>query len=374
MVDDRALKHYAQGVRSLADAVNSPATESVTLAALTLLHHDLTFFHTSAIDTHIQGIYTMIEKQGGLTYLDGTIGQIAMSCDYRSSVLLDRPPKYRHPSLTDARPMNLPENRNGQAFTMCRVWQLVDPRLKEAIKDVCLMVAMLEHSRRFPVTMGDYQFFGYKRNVVQNSLGFMHAEFNASGTINECLCLGIILFQSMTIGGIDTINGIFDHLIPKFKLAIGEVHLKLNNLWATEAGMAVWLMFVGMAIPDTYKRFRNEFLEKVSKILEATYGLDLVNCKARVRAGLSMYIWCDLVLSKRFNKIWNEIMSKSAQQDLATADPDSDDDDDDGQAAPATATPMIAGFTISSSTSSVVGERQFGGKGKGREKWPSDPR
>ncbi len=81
-VDDRALKHYAQGVRSLADAVNRPATECVTLAALTLLQHDFIFFHARTIETPIEGIYAMIEKQGGLAYLDGAIGHVAWSCNY----------------------------------------------------------------------------------------------------------------------------------------------------------------------------------------------------------------------------------------------------------------------------------------------------
>jgi Fungal specific transcription factor domain len=376
VVDDRALKHYAQAVRSLADAVNRPATECVTLAALTLLHHDLTFFHTGAIDTHIQGIYTMIEKQGGLAYLDGTIGHIALSCDYQASVLLDRPPKYRHPLLPDAQPLNPPEITNGQAFPTCRVWQMVDPRLQEVIQDVCLMVEILERSRRLPTTMGDYQFFGYKRNIVQNGLGFMHAEFNASGTINECLCLGMILFQSMTLGGIDNINGIFDHLIPKFKLAIGEVHLKLNNVWATEAGLATWLMFIGTSIPDPYKRFRNEFLEKVSKMLEATYGNELANSKARVRAGLSKYIWCDLMLGKRFNKTWNEIMSMSSHQTLGTGDSDPDsagnegDDGNDGQVAMKEAESIISDSALPVGAGFVQDELRFGAKGEGGEKGP----
>lgn len=51
--------------------------------------------------------------------------------------------------------------------------------------------------------------------------------------------------------------------------------------------MATWLLFVGTAIPEIYQRFRHEFLEKVSRVLEATYGKDLINSKARARAGLS---------------------------------------------------------------------------------------
>ena len=95
-VDDRALKHYAQAVRSLADTVNRPTTECAILAALTLIQHDLIFFHPRAIGAHIEGIYTMIEKQGGLAYLDGSIGHIALSCDYQAAVLLDQPPRYHN--------------------------------------------------------------------------------------------------------------------------------------------------------------------------------------------------------------------------------------------------------------------------------------
>ncbi len=370
-VDDRALKHYSQGVRSLADAVNRPATESVTFAALTLLQHDLMFFHTRAIDTHIEGIYTMIDKQGGLAYLDGTIGQIAVTCDYQASMLLDRAPRYRHPSLPDARPLNVPDITNGQLFPTCSIWPLVDPRLREVIQDVCILIEMLERSRRFPTTMGDYQFFGYKRNVIENGLGFMYAEFNGSATINECLCLAIILLQTMTIGGIDTIHGVFDHLIPKLKVAVGDVHLKMGNLWATETQMAIWLMFIGTVIPDAYQRFRVEFLEKASRMLEATYGEELANSKARVRAGLSKFIWCDLMLSKRFNKAWKELMSMSPPQGVDPADSDDGDDDGNSQA--------TAGETGSMTTSSAMpdsanlsGEQpRASGKGKGRERQPA---
>jgi Fungal specific transcription factor domain len=377
-VDDRALKHYAQGVRSLAEAVNRPASESITLAALTLIQHDFMFFHTKAIDTHIEGIYTMIEKQGGLAYLDGSIGQLAISCDYQASVLLNRPPKFQHPSLPDARPLNAPQITNGQSFPTCKVWHLVDSRLRAIIQDVCLTVEMLDRSRRLPTTMGDYQFFSYRRNVIENGLGFMHAEFNGSATINECLCLGVTLFQSMTIGGTDTVHGIFDHLIPKFKLAVSEINSKIANLWATETEMAIWLMFIGTAIPDNYKRFRQEFLEKVSRMLEATYGKGLAKSKARVRSGLSKYIWCDMMLSKRFNKTWKEIMSMSPQRgtDAAESDDDDDDDDDDDNNSQATVgevDTMIAGFAMPSGTSFFQGEPQSTGKGKGREKDPADP-
>jgi Fungal specific transcription factor domain len=373
-VDDRALKHYAQGVRSLADAVNRPATECVTLAALTLLQHDLIFFHKDAIDTHIEGIYTMIEKQGGLAYLDGTIGHIALFCDYQSSVLLDRPPKYRHPSLQDVRPLNPPEITNGAGFPISGVWQLVDPRLQEIIRDVCLMVEILERSRRLPTTLGDYQFYAYRRNVIENGLGFMHAEFDGSGTINECLCLAIILFQSLTIGGIDTVNGVFDHLIPKFKVVVGEVHLKMGNLWATETGMAMWLMFIGTVIPDIYKRFRKEFLDKVSKMLEATFGKELAISKARVRASLSKFIWCDLMLSNKFNKTWKEVMAMSPQKSTSTADSGNDDDDGyDSQIAIGEVDSMIAGFVIPGGAGFSPDKPRFSGKGKGREKSQSDP-
>jgi Fungal specific transcription factor domain len=368
-IDDRALKHYAQGVRSLAEAVNRPATESVTLAALTLLQHDLIFFHTRAIGTHIEGIYTMIEKQGGLSYLDGTIGHVALFCDYQASVLLDRPPKYLHPSLQDARPLNAPEITNGQAFPKCKVWQLVDPRLREVIQDVCLLVEILQRACRLPTTMGDYQFFGYRRNVVENSLGFMCAEFSDSATINECLCLGMILFQSMTIGGIDTVNGIFDHLVPKFNFIVGGVYQKLGNLWATDIEMAIWLMFIGTAIPDFYKRFRNEFLQKLSRMLEASYGKDLAKAKASVRVGLSKYIWCDSMLGKRFNKTWKDIISMSPQPGIAPGDSDDDksDDDEDRHTATGDDDSKITGFAIVASANSPQEEPHFSGKGKERE-------
>lgn len=214
-VDDRALKHCAQGVRRLADAVNRPTTECVTLVVLTLRQHDLVFVHTQAIDTYMEGIYTMIEKQGVPAYLDGTIGQGALSCDYQALVLLDRAAKYQHPPLPDGRPLNAPDITNGKTFPVSSMWHLVDSRLRKVIQDVCLLVGILEHSRPLPTTMGDYQSLGYKWNVTGNRLGFMHAEFNRSATFNERLCLGMILFQSMTIGGIDTINGIFDHIITQ---------------------------------------------------------------------------------------------------------------------------------------------------------------
>lgn len=324
--DNRAIKHYSQGVTSLRTVVDK-ASESATLAALTLVQHDLIFSHKVAVDAHMNGIYGMIEKKGGLAYLDGTIGQVALFCDYQASVLLDRPPKYRHPSLQDARPLHPPEITIGRAFPTCKAWQLVDFRLQEVIQDVCLMVEILERTRRLPTSVGDYQFFGYKRNVIENSLGFLHAEFDGSGTINECLCLGIILFQSMTIGGIDAINGIFDHLIPRFKVAVSLVHTSLDNLWASETEMGIWLMFIGAVIPDCYKRFRSEFLQKISKMLEALYGKGLGKPKARVRAGLSDYMWCDLMLSKRFNKAWKEIMSMSPHGDTATTESDGEGDD-----------------------------------------------
>ncbi|KAF7505237.1 hypothetical protein GJ744_001100 [Endocarpon pusillum] len=360
-VDDRALKHYSQGVRSLADAVNGPAAESVTLAALTLLQHDLIFFHARAIGTHIEGIYTMINKQGGLAYLDGTIGQIALTCDYQASMLLDRVPNYRHPSLPDSRPLNAPDVTNGQSFPTCSIWPLVDPRLREVIQDVCLLIELLERSRHYPTTMGDYQFFGYKRNVIENWLGFMYAEFNGSATINECLCLAVILLQSMTIGGIDTIHGVFDHLIPKLKVAVGDIHLKLGNLWATETQMAIWIMFIGTAIPDVYKRFRIEFLDEVSRMLEATYGKELPNSKARVRAGLSKYIWCDLMLSKRFNKAWKELMSISPQQGADSADSDNRDDDGSSQAPAGEAGSIVAGSAMLSGANLPRDEPNAGG-------------
>lgn len=163
--------------------------------------------------------------------------------------------------------------------------------------------------------------------------------------------------------------------MPKFKLAIGEVHLKLNNLWATEAGMVTRLMFVGMAIPDPHKRFRNEFLEKFSNILEATYGKDLANSKARVQASLSKYVWCDLILSKRFNKTCHEIISMSSQQDLAAADSDSDgdDDDDDRQATTEKDNSMIGGSALPAGASFVQNEPHFSGKGSGRERGSCDP-
>lgn len=366
-VDDRALKHYAQGVRSLTEAVNQPATESVTLAALTLVQHDLMFFNIRGIGTHIEGIYTMIEKQGGLAYLDGGICQLALTCDYQASVLLDRPPRFRHPSLRDARPLNAPEIMNGQAFPTSRIWHLVDARLREVIQDICLLVQMLERSRRSPTTMGDYQFFSYKRNVVENGLGFMYAEFNSTATINECLCLAVILFHSMTIGGADTVNGMFDHLIPKFKVAVGDVHLRMGNLWATETEMAIWLMFICTAIPDTYKRFRNEFLEKISKMLEATYGKSLAKSKARVRAGLGKFIWCDLMLSKRFNKTWKEIMIMSPHQGTEAAESDDQDEDDNSQSTTGEFESLIAG-AIPGNASFLQEEPQFSGKGKGRER------
>jgi hypothetical protein len=373
-VDDRALKHYAQAIRSLAEAMDKPATDAVTLAALTLLQHDLMFRHTAAIDTHIEGIYTMIEKQGGLTYLDGTVGHIALFCDYQASVLLDRPPRYRQPSLPDAQPLNPPEITGGQAFQISKVWQFIDLRLRESIRDICLMVEILERTRRVPTTMGDYQFFSYKRNVIENNLGFMHADFSRTGTINECLCLGLILFQSMTIGGIDTVNGIFDHLIPKFKVAIGDAHLNMGNLWTTETDMAIWLMFIGACIPDPYKKFRNEFLEKLSKMLEARYGKELHKSKARVRSGLAKYMWSELMLSKRFNKTWKEIMSMTTQQDATVIESDDDEENDnDSQATIGEGDTTSLGFAMPAHPQLLRDESFFSGKGKGRDSGRPDP-
>lgn len=191
--------------------------------------------HAGAIDTHIQGIYTMVEKQGGLAYPDGTIGHIVLSRDCQASVLLDRPPKYRHLSLPDAWPLNPPAITNGQAFPTCRVCQLLDHQMQEVIQDICLIVEILERSSHLPNTMGDYQFFGYKRNVVQNGLGFMHTEFNASGAINGCLCLGMILFRSMNIGGIDTISVRTQHdrtMVP-FGIVVRNRSVSLSRRNAT---------------------------------------------------------------------------------------------------------------------------------------------
>jgi hypothetical protein len=172
----------------------------------------------------------MIEKQEGLAYLNGTLGSTAIFCDYQASELGDRAPKYRHPSSPDATPLHPPEVTNGLDFPTCTIWQFVDPRPREVIHDICLVVELLERSNYSPTTMGDYQFFGDKRNVIANGLVVMHIEFNGLATINECICLGLILFLSMTIGGIDAIHGVFDRHIPKFKVVVGYVHLKMTVL------------------------------------------------------------------------------------------------------------------------------------------------
>lgn len=135
--------------------------------------------------------------------------------------------------------------------------------------------------------------------------------------------------------------------------------------------MAIWIMFIGTAIPDVYKRFRIEFLDKVSRMLEATYGKELPNSKARVRAGLSKYIWCDLMLSKRFNKAWKELMSISSQQGADSADSDSGDDNGSSQATAGKAGSIIAGSEIPSGATLLRDEPQAGGKGKGRERRPT---
>ncbi len=192
----------------------------------------------------------------------------------------------------------------------------------------------------------------------------MYAEFNGSATINERLGLGMILFQSMTISGIDAINGIFDHLIPNFKLAVSDVHLKMANLLATETEMAIWLMFIEMAISDIYKRFRKEFLEKLSRMLEATYGKGLSESKARVQAGLSKYIWCDFMLSQTFNKIWPEIKNTSSHKGTGTAE--SGDEDEDNTSI-GDARSILAGYDIPGDTDLHEDEPHFHGKGQQRE-------
>lgn len=325
------MKHYAHAARSLAETVNQRTSEGSILAALTLVQHDFIFFHPGAINAHIEGIYTMIQRHGGLSYLDGAIGHLAISCDYQASVLLDRPPRYRLPATGDARPLNTPDVISGQGFPGCSIWNLVEDRLKETLRDICIMIDLLDRSRTTPVTMGDYQFFIFKRNLIENRLAILHAELQGMANINECLCLAAIVLQSMTLGGVDTVNGIFDHLIPRFKLAIGDVHIRMGNLWTQEVALATWLMFVGASIPDAYKKSRKEFIDKAYQMLEATYGPDLPNCKNRVRLGLARYLWCDLLMTKRFNTVWKELMALAQENSDAGAMPEQDRDRDDGR-------------------------------------------
>ncbi|KAK5955768.1 hypothetical protein OHC33_003409 [Knufia fluminis] len=311
---DMAFRQQAYAVETLSLACpteKKASTDEAMLAATLLMLVYLAQGNDIEVQKHASGLMHLTTLRGGLHYLGlgGLVSDMLMYADAMQAVYFNTMPVWTIPLP----PLDIgsPSSMGSGFRNMSSLSQEIATALLIAVESVCEVADILEWagqhpSEPLPRVTGNS--FGYLSMIALYQLARCNAAYHDTATVNECVCLVLILFHHVVLRS----DGVVTPAILKVE------HLTWQALERAEregliVGLAprlyMWMCLMGVTVsvllPDGR---RSQFWSvAVEKLRRVRIKAAVTGWEGLRRDVLDQFCWVSVVQEDVFRRLWIEV-------------------------------------------------------------------
>lgn len=279
-------------------------TDEAILAATLLLLIYLAQGNGVEVAKHVSGLVHLTKTRGGPHYLGigGVVAETLLHADHMQAIFFNHAPIW--PLPLPQLNIGLPEGM-GKGFESTTTTVSLDLSLSLAAKSVCRVADVLVYASMGRVLPADVKHaYNYLVLMAEYQLAHCNASYHASSTLDECVCLVLVLFNLVVLCNDGTTTPSILQVEYRFWQALEEMNAK-SLLQSTAPYLYIWMLLTGLTVAIREpSRYRMICVEK----LRAVRGSAGVTSWDQLRTNvLDQFLWLPCTQEETFRGIWLEV-------------------------------------------------------------------
>lgn len=307
MFDEATARHLRladQVLNEVCTNQNAANKDECLLASLLLTVIHQAQGNARETDRRFANIVNLVGQRGGPYYLgmSGIVADLLLYVDYLQAALLDCEPVWTLP--LPALQIGIPQ-RLGPAFRELIPSALFHLDLLLAADSICRTTDIFEQPLGgMAQDSGASNSFGYLSTVAEYQLAHCNAAFHGSCTWNECVCLGLLLFNHIILRNDGAITAPIRKIEHQFWQTIDST-ISRGGSQSIPPCLLLWLLITGLSsciLTDSQYRWTAIKRMRAAKITAAIDGWE--HFQRRV---LDDFVWLRAAQEETFRDVWLEV-------------------------------------------------------------------
>lgn len=307
VLSDLASRQQAFAVEMLSQACpteQEASTDEAMLAATLLLLIYMAQGNGMEVHKHVLGLVHLARVRGGPYYLglSGIVAETLIHADHMQAIFFNHEPQWQLP--LPALDIGLPE-KLGRAFRKASANQEMDIALALTAKSVCRVADVFDHASNNASLPNDVKYgFNYLTMIAEFQLARCNAAYHGTATMNECVCLALILFNHVVLCNDGAITPDILQVEYRFWQALETAESK-GYMLSIVPSLYMWMVLTGMTT-----RIRGESQYRiigVEKLRASKAGAGVSKWEQLKANVLDDYVWVASAQEETFRRIWLEV-------------------------------------------------------------------
>jgi len=309
-----ALYLVGMAMQALRERVNSDPqniTDSTIVAATFLWAVNSLLGDPAAMKMHAASVYSLVLARGGLGRL-GMTGAAAMFInwiDILHGMTLVEPCHFQE--VVAPGPFKRPPAHiYGAFFETERAIVLLDRRLIEVCRDSCRDSEILEKAVESGISAAEYVHLVSRLRYSLIQRTNLHAEFDNSGSANECVIIALESIHMMTFHMAQDQKILLKDMTRRFVRALRQTGG--STFWAKDVKVLIWILFVMVLVPYEFDS-KDWCMDILVRTLVSQFGDDEwpQDWQEQVRKGyLQPFVWSNARCAQPFKKICQSLRQR----------------------------------------------------------------
>lgn len=279
-------------------------TDEAILAATLLLLIYLAQGNGVEVAKHVSGLVHLTKTRGGPHYLGigGAVAETLLHADHMQAIFFNHAPVW--PLPLPQLDIGLPE-KMGQGFKRATATASLDLSLPLAAKSICRVADVLVHASTGRALPADIKHaYNYLTMMAEYQLAHCNASYHASSTLDECVCLALILFNHVVLCNDGAITPSILQVEYRFWQALEETTAK-GLLQSTASYLYIWMLLTGLTIAIRERsRYRMICVEKLRSVRGSAGVTSWDQLRTNV---LDQFVWLPCTQEETFRGVWLEV-------------------------------------------------------------------
>jgi hypothetical protein len=314
-----ALTLVGMAMQALRERMNSDPeniTDSTIVAATFLWAVNSLLEDPTAMKAHAASVYSLVHARGGLGRL-GMTGAAAIFIswvDILHGIISVEPCHFQE--IVAPGPFTRPPAQiYGAFFETERAAMLLDHRLIEVCRNSCRDSEILEKAVESGISAAEYVHLisRLRYSLIQRTS--LHAEFDNSGSANECVIIALEFIHMMTFHEAQDQKMLLKDKTRRFVRALRRTGG--STFWATDVEVLIWILFVIVLVPYEFDS-RDWCMDLLVRTLVAQFGDDdwPQDWQEQVREDyLQPLVWSNTRCAEPFEKICQSLRQRTVLEE-----------------------------------------------------------
>lgn len=306
LLGDLASRQQAVAVEMLSQACPSEqeaSTDEAMMAATLLLLVYMEQGNDFEVSKHVAGLEHLVKLRGGVHYLGlgGVLAETLLHADHMQAIFFSQSPVWRLvlPALDD---IGLPP-KMGNGFRQMPD-NHIDLQVALAAGSTCKIADIFDCAAGVGISKTTRYSFGYLSMMATYQLAQGNAVHHGSATVNECLCLALILFHHVVLCNDGSVSPGISRIEYRFWTALQEAEAKGAMLGILPC-LYMWMVTMGLTV--AVRRECSYRMLAVEKLRAARIPAGIQRWDQFKTGVLDDFVWLPGAQEEVFRRIWKEV-------------------------------------------------------------------